>query len=64
MKKCYAKELEDGPVFRIKEGGGIHHLVGKGGNIGKEWQVIGMFMKRKYAIAMMKYLTLEARKKT
>jgi len=66
MKKSYAKELKVGPVFRLDQDalfGGSWHLEGRGKGIGNDWASIALLTKRKYALVLMKAITLEARRK-
>lgn len=63
--KSQAKRLREGPVFRLNQQetfGGAWELEGKGKGIGPFWETIGMFMDRKYALLLMKAITLKARK--
>jgi len=64
MRKSYAKEFKKGPVFRMVKQpafGNVWELEGKGNGIGKDWEVIGMFMQRKYAVMMMRAIAQKAK---
>ena len=66
MKKSYAKQLKEGPVFRItkqKEFGGALELEVKGKGIGDDWQSIALFLERKYAMMLIKAITLATKDK-
>jgi hypothetical protein len=64
MKKSYAKEFKAGPVFKLFRDEfqdfvwSLRMRVTEG-----VWDEIGTFAERKYALMLMKAITLEARKK-
>ena len=65
VKKSYAKQLKEGPVFRLfwQPAFMAWELEGSGKSFGSNWKTIGMFPERKYALMLMKAITLKAREK-
>jgi hypothetical protein len=65
MKKSYAAELKEGPIFNLDEC--PYHadtpwkLTGKGGMLGDKWITVGLFSKRIYAMKTVKALTVDSR---
>ena len=65
MRKSYAKEFKRGPVFKLSDLGwvGDWELMVFGKDYPPKGELVGWFSKRKYAIMMMKSITLKAREK-
>ena len=62
MKRSYAKLFKEGPTFRLN----MQQTFGNAWELelkekGEDWKSIGLFMDRKYALLLMKAITLKAR---